>query len=265
VTGTVGFVGYVGSRLSGPLAHAGGFARMCALTGKALFRWPLEWRELILQSWFLLSVTLLPTILAAIPLTVLLTFTLNILLAEFGAADVSGAGAAIGAVTQLGPLTTVLVIAGTGSTAICADLGARTIREEIDALEVMGTDPIRRLVVPRVLAATLVAGLLNGLVTIVGLAGGFLFGVYLQHVSAGAYLSTLTLVTGLPEVVIATVKAVSFGLIAGLVGCYRGLTVSGGPKGVGTAVNETVVLCVIALFAVNVVLTAIGVRFGTGH
>jgi len=265
VTGTVGFVGYVGNRLSGPLAHAGGFARMCALTGKALFRWPLEWRELILQSWFLLSVTLLPTILAAIPLTVLLTFTLNLLLAEFGAADVSGAGAAIGAVTQLGPLTTVLVIAGTGSTAICADLGARTIREEIDALEVMGIDPIRRLVVPRVLAATLVAGLLNGLVTIVGLAGGFIFGVYLQHVSAGAYLSTLTLITGLPEVVIATVKAVSFGLIAGLVGCYRGLTVSGGPKGVGTAVNETVVLCVIALFAVNVVLTAIGVRFGTGH
>ncbi|TVS86198.1 MlaE family ABC transporter permease [Mycobacterium helveticum] len=238
---------------------------MYALTGKALFRWPLEWRELILQSWFLLSVTLLPTILAAIPLTVLLTFTLNLLLAEFGAADVSGAGAAIGAVTQLGPLTTVLVIAGIGSTAICADLGARTIREEIDALEVMGIDPIRRLVVPRVLAATLVAGLLSGLVTIVGLAGGFIFGVYLQHVSAGAYLSTLTLITGLPEVVIATVKAVSFGLIAGLVGCYRGLTVSGGPKGVGTAVNETVVLCVIALFAVNVVLTAIGVRFGTGH
>ena len=64
---------------------------------------------------------------------------------------------------------------------------------------------------------------------------------------------------------IATVKAAVFGLIAGLVGCYRGLTVGGGSKGVGTAVNETVVLCVIALFAVNVVLTTIGVRFGTGH
>jgi phospholipid/cholesterol/gamma-HCH transport system permease protein len=265
VTVTVGFVGYVGNQLRTPLAHAGGFARMCALCGKALLRWPLEWRELVLQSWFLLSVTILPTIMAAIPMTVLLTFTLNILLTQFGAADVSGAGAALGAVTQLGPLTTVLVVAGIGSTAICADLGARTIREEIDALEVMGTDPIRRLVVPRVLAATLVASLLNGLVTIVGLIGGFVFGVYLQHVSAGAYLSTLTLVTGLPEVVIATVKAVLFGLIAGLVGCYRGLTVSGGPKGVGVAVNETVVLCVIALFAVNVILTAIGVRFGTGH
>jgi phospholipid/cholesterol/gamma-HCH transport system permease protein len=251
--------------LSGPLAMVGGFALMCSLTGKALFRWPLGWRELVLQCWFLLRVTILPTIMAAIPLTVLLTFTLNLLLAEFGAADISGAGAALGAVTQLGPLTTVLIVAGTGSTAICADLGARTIREEIDALEVMGIDPIRRMVLPRVLAATFVATLLNSLTIIVGLVGSFVFSVYLQHVSGGAFLSTLTLVTGLPEVVIATVKAVSFGLIAGLVGCYRGLTVSGGAKGVGIAVNETVVLCVIALFAVNVILTTIGVRFGSGR
>lgn len=238
---------------------------MSVLCGKALFRRPWEWPELIGQCWFLLRVTMLPTVMAAIPLTVLLTFTLNVLLAEFGAADVSGAGAALGAVTQLGPLTTVLVVAGAGSTAICADLGARTIREEIDALEAMGIDPILRLVLPRVLAATVVASLLNSLVIIVGLVGGFMFSVYLQHVSAGAYLSTLTLVTGLPEVIIAMAKAVSFGLIAGLVGCYRGLTVSGGAKGVGIAVNETVVLCVIALFAVNVILTTIGVRFGTGH
>ena len=255
----------VGGQLKGPLGMVGGFARMSSLTGKALFRWPLEWRELIAQCWFLLRVSMLPTVMAAIPLTVLLTFTLNVLLAEFGAADISGAGAALGAVTQLGPLTTVLVVAGTGSTAICADLGARTIREEIDALEVMGIDPIRRLVLPRVLAATLVASLLNSLVITVGLVGSFLFSVYFQHVSGGAFLSTLTLVTGLPEVLIATIKAVSFGLIAGLVGCYRGLTVSGGPKGVGIAVNETVVLCVVALFAVNVILTTIGVRFGSGR
>ena len=91
------------------------------------------------------------------------------------------------------------------------------------------------------------------------------FGVYLQNVSGGAYLATLTTLTGLPEVVIATVKAAIFGLIAGLVGCYRGLTVGGGAKGLGTAVNETVVLCVAALFAINLVLTTIGVRFGTGH
>jgi phospholipid/cholesterol/gamma-HCH transport system permease protein len=252
-------------RLQTPLQLVGGFFRMCVLTGKAIFRRPFQWRELILQSWFIMRVTLVPIIMVSIPLTVLLVFTLNILLAQFGAADISGAGAALGAVTQLGPLTTVLVIAGAGSTAICADLGARTIREEIDAIEVLGIDPIHRLVVPRVIAATLVSTLLNSLVITVGLVGGYLFGVYLQDVSGGAYLATLTTLTGLPEVVIATVKAAVFGLIAGLVGCYRGLTVGGGAKGLGTAVNETVVLCVAALFAINLVLTTIGVRFGTGH
>jgi phospholipid/cholesterol/gamma-HCH transport system permease protein len=87
---------------------------------------------------------LLPTIAVAIPLTVLIVSTLNTLLAAFGAVDISGAGAVLGAVTQLGPLTTVLVVASAGSTAICADLGARTIREEIDAMEVLGIDPIHR-------------------------------------------------------------------------------------------------------------------------
>ena len=256
---------YVRDQFGPGLVLIGGFFRMCVLTGKALFRFPFQWKEFILQCWFILRVAILPTMAVSVPITALFIFTFNILLIQVGAADLSGAGAALGAVTQLGPLTTVLVIAGAGSTAICADLGARTIREEIDAMEVLGIDPIHRLVVPRVLAATFVATLLNGLVITVGLVGGYLFGVYLQNVSGGAYLATLTTITGLPEVVIATVKAAVFGLIAGLVGCYRGLTVGGGAKGLGSAVNQTVVLSVVALFSVNLVLTTIGVRFGTGH
>lgn len=264
VGGPAGVLSGVRHRLESPLTLVGGFFRMCVLTGKALFVPPFQWREFLLMCWFVMRVALLPTIAVAIPLTVLLIFTLNILLAQVGASDLSGAGAAIGAVTQLGPLTTVQVIAGAASTAICADLGARTIREEIDAMEVLGIDPIHRLVVPRVLAATFVATMLNALVITVGLVGGFIFGVALQNVSGGGYLSSLTMITGLPEVVIAMTKAAVFGLIAGLVGCYRGLIVKGGSKGLGTAVNETVVLCIVALFAVNVVLTTIGVRFGTG-
>jgi phospholipid/cholesterol/gamma-HCH transport system permease protein len=265
MTASSGVTGYVGDQVRPALQAVGGFARMCVLTGKALFKPPFQWREFILNSWFLMRVAFLPTVAVSIPLTVLLIFTLNVLLTQFGAADFSGGGAAIAAVTQLGPLVTVLVVAGAGSTAICADLGARTIREEIDALEVLGIDPIQRLVVPRVVASMLVALLLNGAVITIGLVGGFIFGVYLQNVSAGAYVTTLTLVTGLPEVVISIVKAATFGLIAGLVGCYRGLTVAGGAKAVGTAVNQTLVLCFVALFAVNVVLTTIGVRFGTGN
>jgi phospholipid/cholesterol/gamma-HCH transport system permease protein len=260
-----GLLDYVQDRSKPPLMLLGGFFRMCVLTGKALFRFPFHWREFVLQCWFIMRVAILPTMAVATPITALFIFVFNILLIQVGAADISGAGAGIAVITQIGPINTVLVIAGAASTAICADLGARTIREEIDAMEVLGIDPIHRLVLPRVLACALVAMLLNALVCMIGLVGGFLFGVYLQSVSAGAYLSSLTLVTGLPEVVIATIKAFTFGLIAGLVGCYRGLTVRGGPKGLGTAVNETVVLCTVALFAVNVVLTTIGVRFGTGH
>ncbi len=257
-------VDYFRDQTKTPLMLVGGFFRMCVLTGKALFVPPFQWREFVEQGWFIIRVSLMPTMAVAVPVTVLFDFVFNILLIQTGLGDVSGAGTAVAVITQIGPIVTVLVVAGACATAICADLGARTIREEIDAMEVLGIDPIHRLVGPRVAAMCTVALLLNGLVSMIGLVGGYIFGVYLQNISGGAYLASLTYIVGLPEVVVATVKAFIFGLIAGLVGCYRGLTVRGGAKGLGVAVNETVVMCVVFLYAINVVLTAIGVRFGTG-
>src|SRR3954469_2878624 len=162
--------------LSGPMQAVGGLFAMSTDAVRCIFRRPFQWREFLEQCWFIARVALAPTLLVAIPFTVLISFTLNILLRELGAADLSGAGAAFGAVTQIGPLVTVLIVAGAGSTAICADLGSRTIREEIDAMEVLGIDPIHRLVVPRVVASTFVALLLNGAVITIGLVGGFIFG-----------------------------------------------------------------------------------------
>jgi phospholipid/cholesterol/gamma-HCH transport system permease protein len=196
----------------------------------------------------------------ALPFTVLLVFTFNILLIEFGAADYSGTGAAYGTVTQLGPIVTVLVISGAGATAMCADLGARTIRDELDALRVMGIDPIQSLVVPRVLAATFVAVLLSSVVILVGIAGGFFFSVFVQNVTPGAFAGGMTIITGLADVVIALVKAGLFGLAAGLIACYKGISVGGGPAGVGNAVNETVVFTFVALFAINIIASAVGVE-----
>ncbi len=156
-----------------------------------------------------------------VPYTVLLTFTFNILLTEFGAADFSGTGAALGTVSQIGPIVTVLVIAGAGATAMCADLGARTIRDELDALRVMGINPIQALVIPRVLAATTVSLALSATVVLVGLTGAYLFCVYVQHVSPGAFVAGLTLITGPADVVVALAKAALFGLAAGLIACYK--------------------------------------------
>ncbi len=246
---------------SKPMQAVGGFFTMSADAVRFLFRRPFQWQEFLDQAWFVARVSLAPTLLVAIPLTVLVSFTLNILLRELGAADLSGAGAAFGAVTQVGPVVTVLVIAGAGATAMCADLGSRTIREEIAALEVLGIDPVQRLVTPRMLASGLVALLLNSLVIIVGVAGGYLFSVFVQNVNPGAFAAGITVLTGIPDLLISGVKAALFGVIAGLVACYRGLIISGGgAKAVGNAVNETVVYAFIALFVINVVVTAIGVQ-----
>jgi phospholipid/cholesterol/gamma-HCH transport system permease protein len=124
---------------------------------------------------------------------------------------------------------------------------------------------VHRLVTPRMLAAGLVALLLNSLVVIIGILGGYFFSVFIQDVNPGAFAAGITLLTGVPEVVISCVKAALFGFIAGLVACYRGLTISGGgAKAVGNAVNETVVYAFMALFVINVVVTAIGIRMTTG-
>ena len=243
-----------------PVSAAGGFFAMALDTFVLMFKPPFAWREFILQSWFVTRVSILPTLMLTIPYTVLLTFTFNILLTEFGAADFSGTGSALGTVRQIGPIVTVLVVAGAGATAMCADLGARTIREELDALRVMGVNPIQALVVPRVFAATLVSLALSASVILVGLAGAYVFTVYIQNVSPGAFASGLTLIIGAPDVTIALLKAALFGLSAGLIACYKGISVRGGPAGVGNAVNETVVFTFMALFAINVVATAVAVK-----
>ncbi len=132
-------------------------------------------------------------------------------------------------------------------------------------MEVLGINPVQRLVTPRFLASGLVALLLNSLVVIIGILGGYMFSVFIQDVNPGAFAAGITLLTGVPELIISCVKAALFGLIAGLVACYRGLTITGGgAKAVGNAVNETVVYAFMALFVINVIVTAIGIRMTDG-
>jgi len=244
-------------QLAKPLGEFGSFFALSLDIIVQMFRPPFAWREFISQSWFVARVSLVPAMAVAIPFNTLAIFIINILLVEIGAADLSGTGAALATVVYIGPLGTVVIVAGTGATAMAADLGARTIREELDAMRVMGINPVQALLVPRVLALTLNGLLLNAITTIVGLITNYGFSVYFQHVTPGAFAASLTLLVGLSDTSIAFAKAAVFGLLAGLVACYKGTTVGGGPQGVGNAVNETVVFAFLALFVVNVVLTAI--------
>jgi phospholipid/cholesterol/gamma-HCH transport system permease protein len=245
--------------LATPLREVGSFFAMTLDTAVALVTTRFAYREFVHQCWFVARVSIVPGLLLTVPFSVIVTFILDILLSEIGAADLSGAGAALATLTQTGPITSVLVVGGAGATAMCADLGARTIREELDAMRVMGIDPIQRLVVPRVLALTLNAFLLNSIVCIAGVVGSYFFAINLQHVTPGAFADSLTTLMGLSETVLCFLKAIMFGLAAGLIACYKGITVGGGPQGVGNAVNETVVYTFVALFVINVLVTGVGV------
>lgn len=238
----------------------GGFYSTSMETFRALFRRPFHFREFLEQAWFIASVSIMPALLMAIPFCMMFVYQINILFAEIGAVDLSGAGAGVAIIREIGPVVTVLVVAGAGSTAICADLGSRTIREEIDAMRVLGIDPIHRLCVPRVLASIVIAMFLNGLVSAVGLVGGYIATVYMQGASPGQYVTSISILTGVGDFAISELKAAVFGMLAGLVACHLGLRVRGGPKGVGDAVNQTVVFSFILLFLANSVITTIALH-----
>jgi phospholipid/cholesterol/gamma-HCH transport system permease protein len=242
----------------------GGFVAMTLDAAVFLFTRPLRWREFLQQTAFVAGVSTMPSIFIMIPFAGYVIFILNQLLAQIGAMDLSGSGAALAVTREVAPLASVLVVSGAGATAICADLGARTIREEIDAMRVLGIDPIHRLVVPRVLASGLVALLLNSVVSIVGLVTGYVFSVLVQGGSSGQYISSLTLLTGVPELALGLFKSLVYGLAAGLLACYKGLSVGGGPKAVGEAVNQTVILSLVVLFVFNTVASAAFQQLGIG-
>ena len=242
---------------AGVLRQTGAFFAFALDVLRALPRRPFQGKEFIQQSWFVASVTILPTTLVSIPFGAVIALQLGTLTRQLGAQSYTGAASVLAVIREASPIVTALLIAGAGGSAICADLGSRKIREEIDALEVLGISPIQRLVVPRVLAMMLVAVLLNGLVSVVGVCGGYFFNVIIQGGTPGAYVASFTALAQVPDLYAGEIKALIFGLIAAVVAAYKGLNAGGGPKGVGDAVNQSVVITFMLLFVVNFVATAV--------
>lgn len=239
------------------LTQTGNLCALLADVVRKTFRPPFQWREFVEQSWFIASVSILPAALVAIPFGAVVALQTGSLTKQLGAESVDGATSVLATVQQAAPVVTALIIAGAAGSAVAADLGARTIREEIDALEVLGIDPVQRLVVPRVLGMMLVALLLNGLVSVVGICGGYVFNVMMQGGTPGAYLASFSSLAQPADLWIGEFKALVFGLLAGVIAAYRGLHPGGGPKGVGESVNQSVVVTFLVLFFVNLVLTLV--------
>lgn len=241
----------------GALRQSGSLFALILDVFRALGRRPFQTKEFIQQCWFIASVTIVPTALVSIPFGAVIALQLGTLTRQLGAQSFTGAASVLAVIREASPIVTALLIAGAGGSAICADLGSRKIREEIDAMEVLGISPIHRLVVPRVLAAMLVSLLLNGLVSVVGVAGGYFFNVIIQGGTPGAYIASFTALAQLADLWTSEIKAVIFGFIAAVVASYKGLTAGGGPKGVGEAVNQSVVITFMFLFVINFVVSAV--------
>jgi phospholipid/cholesterol/gamma-HCH transport system permease protein len=172
----------------------------------------------------------------------------------FGALDRLGGFFVLASVREFAPFVTAIVVAGVAGTAITADLGARKIREELDALQVLGVDPIKNLVVPRFLALLLLTGLLDIYALLFGISGG-IFAEIAYHQPLGGFFATLFSNASVTELWGSILKTTLFGAIIAIVCCYKGMNASGGAEGVGRAVNEAVVMSLLGIFAFNYVFT----------
>jgi len=162
-----------------------------------------------------------------------------------GALDRLGGFFVLASIREIGPLITAIVIAGVAGTAITADLGARKVREELDALQVLGVDPVKNLVVPRFLALMVVTGLFDIYAILFGLFGGLLAEI-VNGGSVGPFWNTLFANSSVTDLWGSVLKTTVFGAIIAIVCCYKGMSASGGAEGVGRAVNEAVVLSFLA-------------------
>jgi phospholipid/cholesterol/gamma-HCH transport system permease protein len=175
----------------------------------------------------------------------------------FGIPERLGSFFIMASVREFAPWINAMVVAGVVGAAMTADLGARRIREEIDALEVLGVDPVRSLIVPRVVAVTLMTGMLDLVALIFGCLGGYIAAVPILGASSGAFLSSFFANATVTDLWGSVLKTTIFGLIIGVVCCYKGLTAQGGPIGVGRAVNQAVVISFAGIFVVNSLFTAV--------
>ena len=179
-------------------------------------------------------------------------------LARFGATNSLGAVVGLSLIRELGPVLTALLTSGRAGSATTAEIGTMVATEQLDGLRMMSIDPVHFIVMPRATAMMAVMPLLSALFIATGIFGGYLVGVGLMGVDAGAYLSSLESAVDFRDDVLGSiVKAVVFGVLAGLIATYRGYTSAPTSAGVSSATTSTVVVGSVTVLLVDYVITAL--------
>jgi phospholipid/cholesterol/gamma-HCH transport system permease protein len=211
--------------------------------------------EFITLAWTLYKVTALPAILMAIPFGGIIAVQISGLINQVGANSLVGAASGVGIIRQGAPITAGLLMGGAAASAIASDLGARAIREELDALRVIGVNPVRHLVVPRFLALLVLAPVLCAIIIASAVVASFLLALTLSDVAPGTYWLSFGAFAKMVDIWFAIAKAIVFAAIVGIVSSLRGVETKGGPRGVADAVNAAVVLNVVGIVIINLAIT----------
>jgi len=176
---------------------------------------------------------------------------------RFGAQSLIGAVVSLSMTRELGPVLTGLMVAGRAGASMAAELGTMRVTEQIDALHTLATNPIKYLVVPRFLASTIMMFFLSGLGTYVGILGGYFVGVKVLGTNPTTYMNQSINNTTVSDIWYGLIKALVFGAVVGLIGCYKGFNTEGGAEGVGKATTGAVVVSCMLILILDYFLSAL--------
>jgi phospholipid/cholesterol/gamma-HCH transport system permease protein len=236
-------------RLLGRVARAGRRGR--GLFGDVL----LQFDEIAVRS---LSVVVLTAVFSSMVMTVQFAVQLS----RFGAKEYVGNVVAVSLVRELGPVLTALMVGGRVGAGIAAELGSMAVTEQIDAMRAMCADPLRKLVLPRVLAAAIALPLLTILADVLGVFAATMIASYDTDVSLKYFYSSITGSVEISDILGGLIKTVFFGTLIALIACHRGLSTRGGTQGVGSATTRTVVVTSITTLIADFLLTKTLLAFG---
>jgi phospholipid/cholesterol/gamma-HCH transport system permease protein len=231
------------------------YMRLVAASGKALVSPPFYFRDIVEQFENIgvgsLTVVLLSGMFTGMALALQSGFTLD----QFGARSMVGRLVSASMVKELGPVLTGLMVAGRVGSGIAAELGSMMVTEQIAALRALGTDPIRKLVMPRILAGTLMVPVLTVISVAVAVTGGWLVVVTQLKVASSVYWNSVVMGLYIQDVWMGIIKPFFLGFAIVSIGCHVGMRTSGGTQGVGRATTNAVVASSVAVIAVDLVVT----------
>ncbi len=249
------FVDRFGRKGSAAMEYLGGLAEMAWQTIQGCLSRPFYSTEVLTQLDEIGVKSLSITGITAFSTGMVLALQTAYALAAFGGKMFVGRVVALSLLRELGPVLTALMVGGRVGSGITAELGSMVVTEQVDALRAMAISPVRRLVVPRILATVLMLPVLTALADLLGILGGMLISVVELQLSAQDYLGSIWNTLAISDIMSGLSKTFFFGFEIALIGCYNGMKVEGGASAVGIATTRTVVLASICVLVSDFFLT----------